>query len=512
MPYYLEMNEVSKTYPNGVKALMGACLRVSEGEIHALIGENAAGKTTLMNILYGIHSPDEGSILLSGRKVQINHPGDAIKFGIGMVHQHFKLVSEFTILENILLGREKNYTNRFGKIDYQKVRRDVESLLRNIDLDLDLDAKIDTVSIGIRSKVEIVKTLFRGARLIILDEPTTVLAPTEVSSFFTFLRSLRDSGCTIIYISHRLQEILDLSDTITVLKQGRDVARVETKNASTEDIARLMLGYEPSLLHYNNIESRGDEDSETVLSLEDLFIRGSHIHLQGINLTVQAKEVVGIAGIGGNGQAELADTLIGILQHDSGKIFIIDTDASHLTIKDRRELGLTYIPDDRISKGIALDSTITDNAVVGHEDQLAYGPGRRWLNWKKAREFTRILVNEYGVEGMARPEQKAGNLSGGNIQKLIVGREMIDEPKIVILSQPTAGVDFNAQKNIHKKILDLKEKGTAFVLISEDMDELMNLSDRIFVMYRGRLTKEFVGRDQYDEIEIGKYMTGIKGQ
>ncbi len=511
MEYILEMKGIEKTFNGTIRALKGANLSLKEGEVHALVGENAAGKTTLMNVLYGMLKPDSGCIYVNGKQAGISHPSEAIKHGIGMVHQHVKLVPDFTALENIILGCESSYTNALKRIDYEKARRDVEQLIRKLDIDMNLSQRTDQMSIGLQSKVEIVKTLFRGARILILDEPTTVLAPTEVESFLTFLKSLKSNGTTMIYISHRLKEIFEISDSVTVLRHGKDIATLKTSEVCMEDVASLMLGTSVETMKLERKPRRDRGPAEEILRLERISAEGSHISLKNINFTLNKEEILGIAGIEGNGQVELGDTLIGTLQNSSGEIYFqkerVDGDAPHR----RREKGLHYIPEDRIHKGLSLDMTITENAVLGHEKRNSIGGKNRLMDWKKAKAFTAGIVNEFKVEGIEKTEQKIRNLSGGNMQKLIVGREMITSPPLIVLSQPTVGIDFGAQTYIHKKILELRDKGCSFLLISSDLDELMTLSDRILVLYRGELVKEFKAADGFDEAQLGYYMTGVIG-
>ena len=513
MSFLLEMNDIYKTYPNGVRALRGANLTVKTGDIHALIGENAAGKTTLMQILYGIHRADHGQIVYKGSSVTIRRPSDAIELGIGMVPQHFKLVPEFTLLENIILGSEKNYTKKTLSIDYNRAHDDVSNLLAKLNLELELNRHAAEVSIGIQSKVEIVKTLFKGAELIILDEPTTVLAPTEIDSFFDFLKSLRQSGCTIIYISHRLPEIMRLTDRVTVMQNGETVGTLITSDASVEQLAALMLGREPlpfvhSQPHMGHYTSR--ESASPVLDVKSLEVTSGHCSLSDVTFSVFPGEIVGVAGIEGNGQVELADSLIGVIKKMAGTVLLAGDDISDLPPSVRREKGMAYVPDDRMIKGVALDASIAENALVGHEHNEQFTCGGRKRIRQNRHDFNQNIAQDYRVEGFSSFNQPARSLSGGNIQKLIVGREMYGSPKIVILSQPTAGVDFSAQRNIHERILECKKAGTAFLLISEDIDELLRLSDRLLVLYRGRLIKEYETCEGIDDQELGQYMTGVR--
>jgi len=509
LSFILEMKSIEKTFNNTIHALQGADLSVGKGEVHGLVGENAAGKSTLMNILYGSLQADSGEILINGKTCSITHPADAINLGIGMVHQHFKLVPDFTVLENIILGQEAGYTNVLQNIDYNKARKDVSGLLKKINVELDLDRRTDTLSIGIQSKVEIVKTLFKGANIIILDEPTTVLAPNEVENFFDFLRVLKKQGCTIIYISHRMKEIFALCDHITVLRHGKTVDTVENSATSLEEVASKMIGREYSALSYDRIPAK-TAFQEPVLELKHVSVRKNAAVLYDINLTVHKGEILGIAGIEGNGQVELADTLIGVLGNGYGEILLNKEDISSKSPFERRSKGLHYVPDDRIRKGLALNISITENAIIGHQRSMTEGKKGRFIDWAEARSFAKRIVEEYKVYGMANPEQRISNLSGGNMQKLIIGREMVTNPPMVVLAQPTSGVDFSAQRNIHDKVIEMRDRGSSFLLISEDLDELMTLSDRILVLYRGRIVAEFNSKDGFDEKQLGFYMTGVK--
>lgn len=509
MGFFLEMKNIKKTFSNSIKALQGANLSIKKGEIHALVGENAAGKSTLMNILYGALRPDSGEIMIEGRICKIRHPADAISLRIGMVHQHFKLVPDFSVLENIILGNESRYTNVLKKIDYSKACQDIKTLLKRINVELNLGQRTDKLSIGVQSKLEIVKTLFRGANIIILDEPSTVLAPNEVDDFFNFLRVLRDQGCTIIYISHRLKEIFALSDSVTILRHGQTIAALKTSETSMEAVASMMIGKEYTNIPYSRSPIK-TEFGEPVLELKHVSVKKSSITLNDISLTVHKGEILGIAGIEGNGQVELADTLIGMLNNEQGEILFNKENINRKSPFERRAIGLHYVPDDRIKKGLALNVSLIKNAILGYEHSAPIKKRSFFIDWDEAKNLTKRIVKEYKVEGMALPEQKISNLSGGNMQKFVIGREMVSNPQMVILAQPTSGVDFDSQRKIHNKIIEMKEMSNSFILISEDLDELMNLSDRILVLYRGSIVAEFNTRTSFNENQIGYYMTGVK--
>lgn len=509
MSNIVEMREINKTFPNNIRALKNANLMLKQGEIHSFVGENAAGKTTLMNVLYGIVHPDSGEIYIKDEKKNISHPEDAIKSGIGMVHQHFKLVPEFTVLENIILGKEQNYIKNGWRVDYNKAEAAVQDICRKIKVNLNLNEKTEMLSIGLQQKIEIVKALFKGAEILILDEPTTVLAPNEVSNFLAFLKDLREQGCTIIYISHRLKEIFDISDRITVMRHGETIKTLKTEETTMEEISSLMIGKEFKKMT-THPKPPGSTENE-VLRILNLTVRDKSTRLEKVSLTIREGEILGIAGVEGNGQVELADAIIGLQDKIEGEIYFKGKLINNENTYQRRKLGIHYVPDDRIKKGLAFDTGMNENAIMGYHRESFLRRRKYFLDWESSKKFTEDIVENYRVEGMNTPYDFVQNLSGGNMQKLIIGREMITNPPFLILAQPTVGLDFGAQAYIHQKIKELSEKGTAFLIISEDLDELMNLSERILVLYRGKIAGEFLAVNGYDEKEIGYYMTGVKG-
>lgn len=510
MSNIVEMRGMNKTFPNNIRALRNANLMLEQGEIHSIVGENAAGKTTLMNVLYGIVRPDSGEIYIKGEKKNILHPEDAIKSGIGMVHQHFKLVPEFTVLENIILGKEQSYIKSGWRVDYSKAEAAVKEICGRIKVTLNHNDKTEMLSIGIQQKIEIIKALFKGAEILILDEPTTVLAPNEVSNFLAFLKDLREQGCTIIYISHRLKEIFDISDRITVMRHGETIKTLKTEETTMEEISGLMIGKEFKKIMSPQPKSFVKSESE-VLKVSNLTVRDKTTRLENVSLAIREGEILGIAGVEGNGQVELADAIIGLKDKAEGDIYFKGHLINNLNTYQRRKLGIHYVPDDRIKKGLALDAGMNENAIMGYHREPFLLKRKYIVDWESSRKFTEDIVENFRVEGMNTPYDCVQNLSGGNMQKLIIGREMITTPPFLILAQPTVGLDFGAQAHIHQRIRELSEKGTAFLIISEDLDELMSLSERILVFYRGRITGEFLAVNGYDEKEIGYYMTGVKG-
>lgn len=506
----VEMKGINKTFPNNIRALKNAVLLLKKGEIHSFVGENAAGKTTLMNVLYGIVRPDSGEIYINGEKKTISHPEDAIKAGIGMVHQHFKLVPGFTVLENIILGKEESYVKQGWCVDYTKAETDVKEILKRIRVELNLNERTEALSIGIQQKVEIVKALFKGAEILILDEPTTVLAPNEVSNFLAFLKDLRKQGCTIIYISHRLKEIFDISDRITVMRHGETIKTLKTVETTMEEISRLTIGREFKKTTAPQIKS-SESYKNKILMVKSLSVKDNNsTKLDNVSLSIGKGEILGIAGVEGNGQVELADAIIGLQENIEGEIYFNDKLINQQNTYQRRKLGIHYVPDDRMKKGLALDASINENAIMGYHKEPFLCKKRLFLNWENSKRFTKDIVQDYRVEGMNDPDNQVQNLSGGNMQKLIIGREMSSAPPFLILSQPTVGLDFGAQAYIHQKIRELSKNGIAFLIISEDLDELMSLSEKILVLYRGKIAGEFLAEDGYDEKEIGYYMTGVK--
>jgi len=503
----VRMEKIYKTYQGGITALRGADFSLDEGEIHALVGENAAGKTTLMNILYGLVKPDKGNIYIHGRKKIIPHPKYSISYGIGMVHQHFMLVPDFTVLENIILGNEKSFIGHGWNIHFGKAKEVIKDLLKKLDIDVALDKVVNELSIGLQQKVEILKALFRGVKILVLDEPTTVLAPNEIDSFLDFLKMLRRRGTTIVFISHRLKEVFKIADRITILRRGKTITTLKTNETSMEEVSDLMIGRR--LEHLN---SRSESVStKKVLELKNVSLKDDILRLKSISFCIREGEILGIAGVGGNGQSELAEIIVGLKKSTNGDIWFNGENIDGISIFERRKKGIRYVPDDRIKVGLSLSASIVENSIMGYSREPFLKKGHFTLNWKEAIRFSQKLIDVYGVKGIKSPLEETSNLSGGNMQKLLVGREFISSPKLLVISQPTMGLDVGAQFSIHKKILELSRKGTAILLISEDLDELMALSNRILVLYRGKIVKEFLSKEGYDDKEIGYWMTGVKG-
>lgn len=469
--------------------------------MHALVGENGAGKSTLMKILYGMQKPDEGTIAVDGEQVSFGNPGDAIDRGIGMVHQHFMLADYLTVLENVVLGGEK--LHGIGAA----ARKKIMEISDAYGLGVRPDALVEDLGVADRQRVEILKVLYRGARILILDEPTAVLVPQEVEALFDNLRELKAEGLTVIFISHKLGEVLSVADDITVIRRGTTVGTADPANTTTKQLAELMVGSElPSP------ETRESTVTDTpMLRVEDLALTVTDPDgtvrdvLAGVGFTIHKGEVLGIAGVEGNGQTELIETLIGMRDPDTGVITLDTDDISHAPTRKRREGGIGYIPEDRHRHGVLLDSSLWENRILGHVTEKPNSRG--WLlDLKAARADTERIVREYDVRTPGI-DVTVGSLSGGNQQKLIVGREMSHNPKLLIAAHPTRGVDVGAQAQIWDQIRQARREGLAVLLISADLDELIGLSDTLRVMYRGRLVADADPATITPE-ELGSAMTG----
>ncbi|MFF1559162.1 ABC transporter ATP-binding protein [Streptomyces sp. NPDC058279] len=499
-PPAVELHGITKRFP-GVVANKDIDITVRKGTVHALIGENGAGKSTLMKILYGMQKPDEGTIAVDGEQVSFANPGDAIARGIGMVHQHFMLADNLTVLENVVLGGEKLYG--IGG----KARKKIMEISDAYGLGVRPDALVEELGVADRQRVEILKVLYRGARTLILDEPTAVLVPQEVDALFGNLRELKAEGLTVIFISHKLGEVLKVADDITVIRRGTTVGTADPRTATTKQLAELMVGSElPSP------ETRESTVTATpMLRVQDLRLAAVDPDgivrevLAGIDFTIHKGEVLGIAGVEGNGQTELIDALMGMSIPDGGVITLDGRDISTTPTRKRREGGIGYIPEDRHRHGLLLDSPLWENRILGHVTE-APNSKRGVLDPKAARKDTERIVREYDVRTPGI-DVTAASLSGGNQQKLIVGREMSHNPKFLIAAHPTRGVDVGAQAQIWDAIREARREGLAVLLISADLDELIGLSDTLRVIYRGRLVADADPATITPE-ELGTAMTG----
>jgi simple sugar transport system ATP-binding protein len=497
----VEMIEIVKQFP-GVLANDHVNLTVMKGEIHAIVGENGAGKTTLMNQLYGLLRPDSGQIKIFGKTVSFKGPRDAIAIGIGMVHQHFMLVNNLTVAENVVLGSE---TTRGILFDLKRAQKEVDQLSRSYGLIVDPTAKIEDLPVGMQQRVEIIKTLYRGAEILILDEPTAVLTPQETEELFNILRRLRENGKTIVFISHKLNEVMEISDRITVMRQGRVTGVLNKNETNAREIARLMVGRDIVF----TVQKPPAKPSDVVLRVENLWVKDYRKldAVKGISFEVRGGEIYGIAGVAGNGQTELVEALTGLRKPERGRIFLLGEDVTGKTVKDLRESGMAHIPEDRHRYGLVLQYPAYYNMILGRHYKPPFAKSD-FLNLKEIQSFSRRVFSQFDI----RPNniKMAGmNFSGGNQQKLVVAREMSAKPKIIVVSQPTRGLDVGAIEFIHKALVELRDTGVAILLISMELDEIMSLSDRIAVMYAGQIMGE-VRPEEVTIEEIGLMMAGHK--
>jgi ABC-type uncharacterized transport system ATPase subunit len=495
-PLAVELRGITKRFP-GVVANKDIELRVARGEVHAIVGENGAGKSTLMKTLYGMHRPDEGEILVDGRPVTFRSPADAITAGIGMVHQHFMLADNLTVLENVVLGAEK--AHGIG----EKARHRIRDISDRYSLGLDPDTLVEDLGVGDRQRVEIAKVLYRGAKTLILDEPTAVLVPQEVDELFGNLAELKREGLTVIFISHKLDEVRKVADSITVIRRGTTVGTADPATTSAKQLAELMVGAE-----LPTPQTR----TSTVRDVPVLQLRGVTVSAPGgralvddVSLTVREGEVVGIAGVEGNGQAELVDAVMGLRPLAAGSIVLGSDDIAAWSTRRRREQGLGFIPEDRHRQGMLLDAPLWENRILGHQTRPPAVKGA-FIDRKGARADTARIMREYDVRAPS-PDTAAIALSGGNQQKLIVGREMSAAPRLLIAAHPTRGVDVGAQSVIWELLKDARAEGMGIVLVSADLDELIGLSDTLHVMLRGALVATLDPASLTPE-ELGSHMTG----
>ena len=499
--YIVEMTNVSKNFGD-VKAVVEGQFNLKKGEIHSLIGENGAGKSTMMKMLYGIYPNDDGIIKINGKEAKGLTPNIAIKEGVGMVHQEFMLVNELTVLENIILGFEpkKNIT-----IDFDKAKKEIQKYIDTYHMDIQPNKKINQISLGEAQRVEIIKTLYRGAEIVILDEPTAVLTPQETLKFFEILNSMKEDGKSIVFISHKLKEVMEISDRITVMRDGRYIETVNKEDTDMNELAKLMVGREVFL----NVKKKDVVVGDTVLEIDDLWTSGEKelSKIKGISLDVKQGEILGIAGIDGNGQSELIEAITGLRKVEKGKVVLDGKDITNISPLNIRKSGMTHIPEDRNVRGLNRNLSIKDNMIAVKISQSPYSKGLL-LNNKEITSFTEDLIEKFDVRP-TNPEILTQALSGGNAQKIVVAREVDADGKLLIASQPTRGVDIGAIESIRKILNEVKAKGKAIILVSADLDEILSLSDRIAVMYEGKITGILDAEDG-NENNIGLLMMGGK--
>ena len=501
--YAIEMLGITKRFP-GIVANDNITLQLRKGEIHALLGENGAGKSTLMSVLFGLYQPEEGTIKKDGKVVTIADPNDATALGIGMVHQHFKLVECFTVLDNIIMGVEPN---KFGFLQKKEARQKVKALSERYGLYVDLDAKIEDITVGMQQRTEILKMLYRDNEILIFDEPTAVLTPQEIDELMQIMRNLASEGKSILFISHKLAEILAVSDRCTVLRKGKYIGTVETKNTTMEELSAMMVGRNVSF----HVEKADKTPGDTILKVENMTV-ASKLHknnaVKHVSLEVRAGEIVCIAGIDGNGQTEFVYGLTGLEPLVSGKITLCGQDITKAPIRQRSVMGMSHIPEDRHKHGLVLDYSLEDNIVLQRYFEPEF-TRRGFLRRKNIRTYANRLIEQYDIRSGQGAVTKARSMSGGNQQKAIVAREIDRDPKLLIAVQPTRGLDVGAIEYIHRQIVAERDAGKAVLLVSLEMDEVMDVSDRILVMYEGEIVGQLDPKTTTAE-EMGLYMAGAK--
>ncbi|MCK2019434.1 ABC transporter ATP-binding protein [Peribacillus frigoritolerans] len=501
MEYVIEMLNIRKEFP-GIVANDNVTLQVKKGEIHALLGENGAGKSTLMNVLFGLYQPEQGEIRVNGKPVKITSPNIANDLGIGMVHQHFMLVDPFTVTENIILGKEPS---KAGKIDLKEASEEVRKLSEQYQLRVDPYAKIADISIGMQQRVEILKTLYRGAEILIFDEPTAVLTPQEIKELIYIMKALIKEGKSIILITHKLKEIMEVCDRVTVIRKGQGIGTVNVNETNPNELASLMVGREVLF----KTEKTAATPSDVVLEVQELEVKDSRgvSAVRNLDLTVRAGEIVGIAGVDGNGQSELIEALAGLRKTTAGSIMLNGKEIRNLKPRKITEAGVGHIPEDRHKHGLVLDYSIGENIVLQTYYQKPFSKVGI-LNSKKIFEKARSLIKSYDVRTPSE-YTPARALSGGNQQKAIIGREVDRNPDLLIAAQPTRGLDVGAIEFIHKRLIEQRDAGKAVLLISFELEEIMNVSDRIAVIYEGEIVA-IVDPKETTEQELGLLMAGSK--
>jgi general nucleoside transport system ATP-binding protein len=495
----LELRGITKRFP-GVLANDNVNFDLRRGEVHALLGENGAGKSTLMNILYGLYTPDEGQILLDGKPIELGSTKAAIEHGIGMVHQHFMLIPVMTVAENIVLAIEPRHAKIL--LDYDAAQKRVRELSERYGLLVDPNARIDRTSVGQQQRVEILKALYRGAEILILDEPTAVLTPQEATELFEIIHSLTDQGKSIIFISHKLNEVLEVADRITTLRRGVVVDTVTAAGATEEGLARMMVGREVLL----RVDKKPASPAQPLLQVENLSViddRGLET-VRDVSFEVRAGEILGLAGVDANGQSELIDAIAGLRHVRSGRLVVDGKDMTHANAKHTLDAGVGHIPEDRHRRGLVLPFSLTENLAL-HAYRSAPNSRRGFLNLRAMVSRARKLLKEFDVRG-GSPSTPAGALSGGNQQKVVLAREIDGDPKVLIAAQPTRGLDVGAIEFVHRRLVEQRDAGRAVLLVSLELEEILSLSDRIVVIYEGRIVGEFP--PTATEEELGFAMTG----
>ena len=504
--YILEMRGIIKVYPNGFVANKDVNLAVRKGEIHALVGENGAGKSTLMKVLFGVESHEEGQILLNGQHVKIDNPISAIDMGIGMVHQHFMLVPSLTVAENIVLGREPKRSGIL--IDMEKAVKDTTEICEKYNLRVDPRAKVRDLPVGMKQKVEILKALYRQAKVLILDEPTAVLTPQETAELFVELKRMKEAGHTIIFISHKLNEVKELCDRVTVLRLGRSIGTADLDGMTEQEISRMMVGRDVIL----EIEKDPANPEMEVLRVRDLNLNSGDGRpiLRNVNFSVRSGEILGVAGVEGNGQKELSEIVTGLRPFARGEVSIEGKSIRGKTIRQIRDMGVSHISEDRMTYGVAARAGVRDNVISDRFFKPEYCK-HGFLKMKEINDLTRRLISEFHIK-CDDVDAPIKTLSGGNMQKVVAAREFSQFPHLSIVNQPTRGIDVGATEFVRNKIVELRDDGTAVLLISADLNEILELSDSLIVMHGGEIVAYLPDAKHVSEQELGEYMLGIKHQ
>ena len=498
----LEMKGISRYFSStDVLANDKVDFSVEKGEVHALVGENGAGKTTLMNILYGLIKPDSGEIFIEGRKIRVGHPNDAIKNGIGMVHQHFELIPSFTVAQNVMLGIEPNTA---GFLKTKQENEAVSQLAKKFGLHVDPATRIRDLPVGMQQRVEILKVLQRQAKILILDEPTAVLTPQEVNELINVVHGLTKMGFTVIFITHKLIEVLHVADRVSVMRNGRMVGTKRIKDTDIPDLARMMVGREVLL----QVNKKPAKIGEPVFEAQDISVADVNglAAISHVSFKLHSGEILGIAGVSGNGQTELVEVVSGMKALDGGKIFFKNKEITHTTVRQRRDLGMAHIPEDRMKVGLNLQTTLDENLIVSRYNQSEYSR-MGFLITKTIRNFASSVIKAFSIMA-AKPGEGISMLSGGNLQKIVVGRELAGSPMMIIANQPTRGLDVGSIEFVHKTLVEARDKGCGILLVSVELDEIMSLADRILVFYRGKIQGELDAKKVSTEEEVGILMAG----